>query len=878
MSQCSPASPQLPATETRLSPLQPQPQPPHLHHSPAAHLHPTELLHSPEPTELLDDIAQLHSDSTELHRGPEHTALRGSPAAPLAEDMEAPQGLSSPHSEPAKLQTTAVSPHANPETKPASTGHQGDLVGTNSSASEQPEGPTLAHDHGPAEMHESSAPLSPSSSSAISKAAEDQLIATTPPPSPVHCSSTSCSDAHSPPSPVQLQPGSTSQQTPPADTPSQSLVLHSPAQVCTSQLPQRPTDDRGPPLDQETSATSSQVLPRCGDGRSGFTLHPHCPPLHGGSGTGVQQDSPKPLSAPCSPSPSQPPPKSSVSLPASPVRSQVQLASPQLAVQSGVILQCTSKPSPEELHCTSTQTGLADQRPPVEDRLASLSPASNLCTDDTDEKPSAGSAGPSPGQFSVAAAPPRPTPESLVPSENSSLSCCPPAGEEMLPPPPHSPSGSFPQRTESTDIVQKSSASSSPAHTSQMPTLSAASGPAGVLSAGPSPASDRSPGRPSSLLESPVRSPGRPVGSQAATPRPTDLNPPQSDESVAARHPHPSAEPELRQLNSSPDRLDQVSVASAAASISDAPGEPVHDQEKVVCASAEDAQTNGGPPSSAHPSHAPGWRPPPCHHPQSPAGQASPLHVENTSRGSPSSTPTTQSSLAQTTADFQSSHSLAQSSEICCGPHQSPVPHTETSPGPSSSLNADAGASLLMLNPSLPDRVHSESAPQKPDSVGGVLAEPGSSSLCNQPAPESAAHALQPGVAEGQPSTGSSAPPSLSSAEAAPSPRTPLCSSPTQVNGSMPSCSNIPEASACAQARSPHTGTSSPADSEKCGQLQTADTQVHPSPGSSPSDQPPSTGPDGPEPRCLATLTQSVEAQSESAAAEGEFHAGGAHL
>lgn len=840
VSPCSPASPQLPATETQLSSSQPQPDPPDLPHSPAAPPRPTKLLHSPEPGELLDDVAQGHCDSSEFPRRPEHTELTGSPAAPPAEAMDAPQGRSSPHSEPAKLQTTAVSRKAGPQAKPGSTGHQGDLMGSKSSPAEHPEAPTPAHDHGPADVPESPALLvhaQPSSAqlSPSRNFTEDQLIATTSPPSPVHCSSTLCSDAHSAPSPVELQP------TPPADAPyQQSLLLHSPAQVCTSQPALRPTEECGPPPKQETI----QVLPRCRDGRSR---------------RGIKQDSPKALSAPCSPSPPQPPTRISVSQPASPVQPQLLLAPPQPAVQAGLMLECTRRRSHEELDWTSIQTGLADQGQTVDHCLAPLRPVPALSTGETEDRPSekcppAGSGGPSPGQPSWAPAPPKPTPQSLVHVENRS--CFP--GEETVPPPPQSPCGSFSHCTPSNGLVQKSSPSPQPS--SQMPTLSAS---ACVLTAGPSPA-DGSSARPSSLLDSP----------RAVTPRPTDLHLFQSCEGVAAHHPRPSAEPEMSQLTSSPDTLDHVSIFSKAARTSDAPGDPVHAQE-MVCGSAEDSQTDVSPTSFARPSHAPGLTPTltscrssPCNHTLSTTGQGSPLHVENTSKSSPPSPPTTQSSLAQTTADVPSSpHRLAQASETCCGPHRGPGPNTEIRPGPASSLNLDMGASLSMLGSFLPDLLHLESGPNKPDNVGEMIPQPVGSSLSDSssvsgPSPESAPHsppALEPCVAKGQPSSGSSSPPCLGSTEAAPSPRSPASPCPSQVIRSKPSCSNSPEAPACAQAGSPHAGTSSPAD-----------TQVHASPGSSPPEEPPSAGPGGPVLRCLAALTQKVPAQREPAAAEGE--------
>lgn len=813
----SPASLQLPATETPRSPSQPQADPP------AAHLHPTKVLLSPEPRELLNNVAQLHCDSTEFQSGPEHLELPGSPAAPPAKDLDAPQDPPAPHSEPAKLQTTAVSPQASPETKPASPGPQGDLERTNSSPAEHPGGPTLARDHGPAEIEESSANLiqiepscgqfSPSSPTAVSKYSEEQLVATTAPPSPVHCSS---SGARSPPSPAQLQPGSTSLQTP-ADPP------------CPLQPAECPTDDCGPPPEQEPSGTSRQLLPQ-GGAHTGFQLHRDGSALSGGSGALMKH---KP-SAPCSPSASQPPTTVSVSQLTSPVLSQLQLASSQLAVQSVVILEGTSRCPQEELDCPFIQTG---PQQPVDTCLASLSPASNLSTDEREDKlpenpAPAGGGGAGPGRSSSAPGPPSPTPPGLVP----------PAAEDVLPAPPQSPGGSWSPCTQAADVVQKSAAGSSPPQTAQMPPPSAASAPVR-----PSPASDGSSGQPRSLSGS-VESPERPGFSSAGTPHPASFNWCQSDESPAAPHPHPAVP--------GPDSLDHVSIGSEAARTRGAPGDP-DDQEKIVSASAEDTQTSGSPTPSAQPSHGPSLtsltscRPSPL----TSCRKGSPLPVESPSQSSPSSRSGLETSLAQTTADLHSSpHSLAQSSHICCGPHQSPVRHTGTSPGPGPSLNADGGASVLMLDYLVPDLAQGESGPNKADLVGEMIPEPVVSSLWNQstvssPSPDRPPHTLQPGVCEG-----ASSPPGLASSS-----RVPGSPGSTQVNSS--SCSSVPGASAGAQALSPHTGTSSP-----YGQLQT-DTQVRPSPESSPSEEPP-TGP-VPALRCSAALAQNVPAQRQPAA-EGE--------
>lgn len=351
MSPCSPASPQLPATETPLGGLQLQPDPPDSHHSPNPQLGPASLLQTREPRELIHYGTQL---LCELQRRPEGMEAKGGPVDPPAEDMDAPGTLS----EPAEFQTTAVSPYVNPGTRPGSTGRQGDQC---SSPAAHTEGPTLAPVHSPAEP---SAQLSPSCSGALSDSTEDQLRVTTSPPSPVHCSPTLCSDGHSPPS-----PGAAGRQTPPADTRSQPSRLRSPTQGWRSGLPPHLSDGAGAPTDQDRSGSSREAPPA-------QRLHPACSLLEGRSTAAIKVDSSKPLSAPCSPSPSQHLTRSSVSQPTSPVHPHPPSASPQLAAQSGVV-KCTSECSPVELHCVSIQPG-------------SLSPISALSTDGPEDKPSMG--------------------------------------------------------------------------------------------------------------------------------------------------------------------------------------------------------------------------------------------------------------------------------------------------------------------------------------------------------------------------------------------------------------------------------------------------------------------------------------------------------
>lgn len=920
-------------TEIQNSPLQTQAEPPDLHRSPTSQLYPTNLPHSPEPKELVGNNAQLHGDPTEVHT---------SPAPTLAKNLDSPQGLSS-HFEPAKLHVTAVSSHANTEKRTDST-NQENHSGTKSSPTEHPEDPSLAPDQiaiqkrtniciiGPARMHESAANLnqiqhSPdqlshnTATSTIGSSTEDQCAATFP-HSPEQESFMLCSDALSP-SQIQLQPGSSNiQQTPPPDTPcQQSLSLHRPAQDGVSELTPHPAEDPEPTLAQEGSESTSQVLLQRSDAHTIFKLDQDCSPLYCRSTrTVIKRASPKSFSAPCSPSPSQPPIKCSVSQPSSPVPSQFNLGSSQFVVQSEVTFKCNNKNEVLSLDCFPIQMGLAEKRQTIEKGQGSLSPVSNVSpmpTSDADDKLSESLL--NTDHLSLASVPPKPTLQSLSPH---------PSGD-MLPLPPQRPCDSFLCCTEPNDMVKKRSVSHSPQHISQMPTIPAASLPACPFTGEPSPATDESSCQPSNLLESPVRSPGLPDSSHAVTPPPTYLDLFQSNKNEGeAQQPHPSVEPETGHLCST-DSLDHDRTVHNAATINDGLRDSVHDQEKIiftVCGSAEVTQTNVSPTRSAQlnvpnpdsPSQTTtltSCRPLPCNHTVSHddqatfssakttethsshfpdrschVGQGSPVNVDTPSMNSPSgaSASTTQSSLAQTTVEFVSSpHSLAQSNKLYCSPHHNPVVNTENNPGPSSSLKVDIDVSSKMLNSFLPSLVNFESGPDKPDNVGEMMPEPVSSSLYNKSplvshSPDTAHHTLNPCFTESQQSTGSTCPLPLrtansvdiSSSVASPSPQSPVCCSPSQVSSSMRSCSHVTGAPVCPQALSPHRVTSSPATNPKCGSLQSSNRQVHPSPVSGHPEDTPSPGPGSPLLCFHATLTsvpQNIQTQRESAAAECKY-------
>lgn len=892
---CSPASLCFTTTEVQISPLETH-----------AQLHP----HGPEPRELVGDLAQLPSDPT---------AFQTSPAPALAENLGSPQDLSS-HAEPAKLHLTAVSSHANTEERTDPT-NQGNHLGTNSSPTEQPEAPSLSPDQtaiqkSPARIHQSSASLNQHSSdqhshntaaSATSSSTEDQCAGPTFPHSPEREGFLLCSDALSP-SQIQLQPGSShTQQTPQTDTPrQQSLPLHRPVQDCEPDLAPHPAGDPEPTPTQERPESPSQVwLDRTG-GHTVLKVDRDGSPLCCRSTRTVRKQAcPKSCSAPCSPSPSQPPMERSVSQPSSPVHSQAKLGSSQS-------FRCNNKSSGEVL--SGDCLGLADKRQTME-TLDSLRPDSNVSpkpTGDTDDKPSEGLTPATGGRLntdhlSLASVPPKHTLESLSPRP----------GEDIVPLPPQRPSDGFLRCTEPNDIVQKGSVSYSPQHTDQMPTVSAASLPACPVTGEPSPATDESSYQPSNLLESPVRSPGLPDSSRAVTPPPTYLNLFQSNTNGGeAHHPRPSIEPETGRLCSSTDSLDHDSIVHKAATINDGLRDSARDGEKVlftVCGTAEVTQTNVSPtrcapvnvPNPDGPSqsttvtsrsplassHALGQDEPATFSsakvtetPQSHFPDRSPVNVDRPSASSPSgaSASTAHSGLAQTTADYVSSpHRLAQSNEIYCSPHHDPVRNTENSPGPGSTLNADVDVSSEMPNSFLPSLVNFEPGPDKPDDVREMMPEPVSSSLCNK-SPDAARHALNTCFTESHPSAGSPSPLPLTtvgsvdmgSGVGSPSPHSPVCCSPSQVSRSMHSCSHGAGAPVSPQALSPHRETSSPATAPKGDPLEPRGIKVHPGPVSGHSEDTPSPGPDSPLPCFHATLTsvpQNIRTQRESVAAEGKY-------
>lgn len=910
-------------TEIQNSPLQTQDEPPDLQLSPTS-----ELPHSPEPKELVGNIAQLHGDPTEVHT---------SPAPTLAKNLDSPLGLSS-HTEPANLHVITVPSHANTEIRTDSTNQEHHL-GTNSSPTEHPEGPSLAPDPieiqkssnvciiGPARMHQSSANLNEIqhssdqlslniATSTISSSTEDQCAATTFPHSPEQ-EIFMCSDALSP-SQIQLQPASSDiQQTSPPDTPcQQSLPLQSPAQDCVSELTPHPAEDPEPTLSQESSESTGQVLLQPRDAHTIFKLDRDCSPLSSRSTrTAIKQASPKSYSAPCSPSPSQSPIKCSVSQSSSPVPSQ--LSSSQFVVQSEVTLKCNNKSKVLSLDCFPIQMGLAEKRQAMEKSQDSLSPVnvSPMPTSDTDDKLSKSLSPAISGRLntdhlSLASVPPKPTLQSLSPHPS----------EDMVPLPPQRPCDSFLCCTEPNDMVKKRSVSHSPQLTSQMPTISAASLPACPLTGEPSPTTESS-CQPSNLLESPVRSPGLPDSSHAVTPPPMYLNLFQSNKNEGeAQHPHPSVEPETGHLCSSTDSLDHDSIVHNAAMINDGLRDSVRDQEKIiftVCGSAEVTQTDVSPTRSAQlnvpnpdsPSQTTtltSCRPLPCNHTVSHDdqatfssakitethsshfpdgschdGQGSPVSVDTPSINSPSgaSASTTQSSLAQTTAEFVSSpHSLAQSNKLCCSPHHNPVVNTENNPGPSSSLKVDTDVSSKMLNSFLPFLVNFESGPDKPDNVGEMMPEP-VSSLYNKStlvshSPDTAHHSQQSTCSTSPLPLTTANSVDISSSVTCPSPLSPVCCSPSQVSSSMRSCSHITGAPVCPQALSPHCVTSSPATNPKCGTLQSSIIEVQPSPVSGHSEDTSSPGPGSPLlcfHAALPSIPQNIQTQRESAAAECKY-------
>ncbi len=464
--------------------------------------------------------------------------------------------------------------------------------------------------------------------------------------SPTQGSPMSCSHAHSPHSPpphsptqtglnpVQVQPGPTEpQQSPPPHSPVQDnttqtqldrpcsptkIIItqpqhsppktrhspspHSPAQVGTSH-PQSPTQDAEPTLDQESPGSSSPAQLRCGPTHDISTLDEDLSLVYFRSTqTTRRRASPRPISAPCSPSPA--PLRAtqcSWSQPASPVQahssqpvrpSQLSLLPSQLATQSRVTKYFTQTSTTELKsleHCPMQLSPNLDGQT-LESSPAPLSPASNLSTVPPD---SHGTDDKLPNQLgpvqssalslehsSPLHVPAMPTPESLVhistSMEHSSLTCSPCADEtEEIPPPAshvhQSPSCDSPSRcTEAIEgkaspiHIQNSSPSASPKHASQMPTspaisIQACASPMQVETSpahvSPTAAENGPPTQPASPvtlpgsysvqpvdpLTPPVRSPAQPASPAILAGSIPPITPCQDEEkAVAADHPNQS--------------------------------------------------------------------------------------------------------------------------------------------------------------------------------------------------------------------------------------------------------------------------------------------------------------------------------------------------
>lgn len=496
---------------------------------------------------------------------------------------------------------------------------------------------------------------------------------------PTQGSPMSCS--HSQLSPTQVQPGpSEPRQTPPPhslvqdyttetqlDRPcsTDSIITqpqHSPPQIGLSPLPcspaqvgtshpQSPTQDSKPTLEQESPGSNSPVQLRCRAAQDISTLDQDLSPVYCRSTLIARRHaSLKPISAPCSPSPA--PPRAtqcSLSQPASPVQahslqpvgpSQLSLFSSQLATQSGVTKECpqTSTTELKSSEYSPMQLSPNHDSQTLERSPAPFSPTSNLSSMPLDGQDTEGKL---PNQLSPVQSsalsldhssplhvPPMPTPDSLVhkstSKEHSSLTCSPSANEmEKIPPPAshihQSPCDSPLRCTEANDLIQNSSAGSSPEHTSQMPTSPASSllACASPMPMEPSPAHVGYTGQRNSPLAPPVRS-----SVQRASPlHPMSCH--NEEMEVAVDHPRHFIESETSPShpNSTPDSLDHASPVHTEAKSVNALMGSVHAQERTsppVCSFAEFTQTS----QSQSPTH---------------PGQSSPTHVQSTCSPSQSS-------------------------------------------------------------------------------------------------------------------------------------------------------------------------------------------------------------------------------------------------
>ncbi|XP_068593242.1 histone-lysine N-methyltransferase 2C-like isoform X2 [Cebidichthys violaceus] len=709
--QQSPAPSPSGPTELQQSPA---PSPTELHQSPApSPSGPTELQQSPAPspsgpTELQQSPAPSPSGPTELQQSPAPspsgpTELQQSPAPSPSEPTELKQIRPHSHSHRQKLQQSLLPSHpdlAELHESPSQSHH--DPVKIQRGPPSPHLDPTELLEHhslsqvNPAELQQSPAfvtcfqaqhspcQLSDTFFRPTQNYTEDQLLATDS-LRPMQGNSISCSLAHSPHSPpyqaglspTRVQPGpGEPEQSPPPHSPAQGgstqrdrpcsptdiittqsqhsppQRLHSPPQVDTSP-PQSPTHNAGCTLDQESPGSTSPAGLQRGPAWDICTLDQDLSPVCCKSPQTVRRHaSMRPISAPCSPSPS--PLRAtqcSLSMPASPVQANStkpfkplhhSLLPVELATLSKITKERTKTSTTElkslahspiqlspNLDCqaleSSPTSDLSIMPPVVHGTDGKLTNQSSMLSSDH-SSPHLGSA--------------MPTTESLghisTSLEHSSLTL------------PHCAHDSSSRCTEAVEgkaspiPFQNSSASASPKHTSQMPTSpissnQACASPMPVETSETSPSTQ--PAVPGTLTDSysaqtigPLAPPGRsstqPASPSAVLATSIHLISCQDTKIVDVDHNkhfiqsetspgHPNFSPDSR-VHTSPTHACPVSTeANSAYSLMDS----THVQERTspfVCSSSELAQTQ----TSQSPKH---------------PGQSNPSHVQTTCSPSPSS-------------------------------------------------------------------------------------------------------------------------------------------------------------------------------------------------------------------------------------------------
>ncbi|XP_044195043.1 histone-lysine N-methyltransferase 2C-like isoform X6 [Thunnus albacares] len=523
--QQSPAPSHADPTELRQIPLPSHTDPTELQQSPApssadrrelqqipppSYTDPTELRHSPapsdpDPTELQQSPVPSHPDPTELQEIPlpshsDSTELQESPTPCNSDPTEHQESHAPSHLGPTELHQSPLPSPTGPAELQQSPTHV---------TSKQVQ-------HSPRQV--SYTPSSPTQNST-----EDQLMATEAQPSPMQSSPMSCSHAHSqhspPPhsqtqvgySPTRFQPGSaelnqsssphspeqdnitqsqldrtcslTNIITQPQHSPPQigdSSTPSSPAQVCTSS-PQSPTQHAEPTLDQESPGSSSPAQLPCEAAQNISTLDQDVSPVYFTSTrTARNRASLRPISAPCSPSPSPlRPTRCSLSQPASPGQGHSTKPDSLLPFQLATQARVTKSPNLDGHTLENSPTSLSHTLD-----LSTMPPVSH-CIDDQplNQLGPVQSSTPSPDQSSPPHVPAVHTPESLAhistSVEHSSLTSSPCADEmeEIPPTASHIQQNDDPSRCieaiadkASSIHIQNRSASASPTHASEMPT------------------------------------------------------------------------------------------------------------------------------------------------------------------------------------------------------------------------------------------------------------------------------------------------------------------------------------------------------------------------------------------------------------------------